>query len=82
MTVNRAPADSLDRIDVVALFLSEHGAERELGHAKNAVHRRADFVTHVGQKRTLGLIGRLRRVLCFSQLVYCLLSLGNVIGNP
>ena len=31
----------------------ELGVERELGHADDAVHRRADFVAHVGEKLAL-----------------------------
>ena len=35
------------------------GVERQLGHADDAVHRRADLVAHVGQEFALGPAGRL-----------------------
>src|SRR6185503_12011227 len=37
------------------LFGSQRRLQRQRGHAKNAIHGRADFVAHVGKKLTLGL---------------------------
>ena len=34
------------------------GFQQEFRHADDAVHRRADFVAHVGQKLALGVVGR------------------------
>ena len=31
---------------------------QDLGVAQNGIHRRADFVRHIGQKDALGLVGR------------------------
>ena len=42
---------------VVALFLGELGVERGFGHTQDAVHRRADFVTHVRREMAFGKIG-------------------------
>ena len=41
----------------------EVGVEHQLGHADDAVHRRADLVAHVGQELALGAVGRLGRFL-------------------
>ena len=43
-----------DREQVVALIGGQRGVERELGHADDAVHRRADLVAHVGEELALG----------------------------
>ncbi len=48
----------LGRVD----FLAE-----QIGQPDDRVHRRADFVAHVGQKRALGPIGRFGRVLGLQQ---------------
>ncbi len=48
---------------VVALLGSEAGAEQQAGHADHGVHRRADFVTHVGEKFRLRLVRAFRRFL-------------------
>ncbi len=44
----------LDHVEVLALLGVQVGVERQLGHADDAVHRRADFVAHVGQELALG----------------------------
>ena len=41
----------------------ELGVERQLRHADDAVHRRADLVAHVGQEFALGAAGGLGRLL-------------------
>ena len=45
---------------VVALLFRELGLERKPGHADDGVERRADLVAHVGEERTLRLVGGLR----------------------
>ncbi len=37
-------------LGIAPLLRIEPGAEQQLRHAENAVHRGADFVAHVGQK--------------------------------
>ena len=37
-------------VDVVVLARVQSAAQRQIGHAQNGVHRRADFVAHVGQE--------------------------------
>ena len=49
----------LDHRQVVALLGRQVGVEGEIGHADDAVHRRADFVAHVGQELALGAVGLL-----------------------
>ena len=43
--------------EIIALLPGERGVQRQLGHADDAVHRRADFVAHVGEKVALGAVG-------------------------
>ena len=38
-------------------------SQSQLGHADDAVHRRADLVAHVGQELALGAVGGLGRFL-------------------
>ena len=56
--VGRAPHHR----EIFALFVGQLRVERELGHADDAVHRRADFVAHVRQKLALGA-ARLHRLV-------------------
>ena len=44
----------LDGVQIVALFLGEGGAERQVGHADDRVHRGPDLVAHVGEELALG----------------------------
>ena len=50
-------ATGADGFDEGPLFLLQGGAEQNPRHADHRVHRRADFVAHVGQKRRLGPVG-------------------------
>ena len=47
----------LDDAGKLLLFGRKSGVEQEIGHADNAIHRGADFMAHIRQKVTLGLIG-------------------------
>jgi hypothetical protein len=47
----------------VPLPRSQLGRLQQLGHADDAVHRRADLVAHARQKLALGAAGALRRLL-------------------
>ncbi len=49
----------LDEGQILALHGGQGGVERQLGHADDAVHRRADLVTHRGQESALGAVGGL-----------------------
>ena len=67
-------AASVDRGDVLALFLGEVLVPRhELGETQNGIERGPKLVTHVCQERALGYVCRLRRLFlgfqccCFSQ---------------
>ena len=44
-----------------ALLGRQVGHQQQVGHADDAVHRRANFVAHVGQELALHPVGRLRR---------------------
>ena len=56
-------AGRLDHVQILALLGAEVRAERELGHADDAVQRRANLVAHVGQKLALRAVGGFGRVL-------------------
>ena len=65
-----------DRFDQLALFGGQFRFQQQAGHGDDAVHRRADFVAHVGQKfgfRACGGFGDhaggLQRVIGLGQLV-------------
>ena len=53
---------------VVTLHRVQVGSQCKVGHANNAVHRRADFMAHVGEEFTLRAAGVLRRLLGEFQL--------------
>ena len=50
--------------DAFSLLQREVGLQRQFAHSKNAVHRRADLVAHVGQKFALGAAGIFGGLLC------------------
>ena len=54
------------------------GLEQQLGHADDAVHRRADLVAHLGQERALRVAGRLGRLARQAQRFFAALALGDV----
>ena len=51
---------AVDLVDIVFLLRREIGLQGQVRHTDNGIHRRADFVTHIGQKIGFGL-GRLQR---------------------
>ena len=51
----------LDGRRELPLRRGERGAEQQFGHAQHAVHRRADFVTDLGQELGLGPAGGFRQ---------------------
>ncbi len=63
------------------LLLVQLGLQRQVGHADDGVHRRADLVAHVGQEVALGPGGLLGDLLGFPQLVLRQLGLGYVLGH-
>jgi hypothetical protein len=61
--VEQALARTVERLQAAALLLGKGCGEEQFGDAEHAVHRRADFVAHVGEKLRLGTARRLRRFL-------------------
>jgi len=53
----------MDRFEVLRLLsrIVVHAASQNFGEAKYRIHRRADFVTHVGEEFALCLIRRFSR---------------------
>ena len=68
----------LHGLQVVPLLVVELGIQRQLGHADDAVHRRADFVAHVGQEGAARLVGRLCLLLGRNQFGFSGLDPGDV----
>ena len=46
-----------NQLQVIHLLQRQVGVQEKVGHPDNAVHRRPDFMAHVGQEIALGLIG-------------------------
>ena len=55
--------------EVSLLLGRELRRQRQLGHAENGIHRRADFMAHVRQELTLGLVRRFGPDTGFLQLL-------------
>ena len=55
-------AGRLRRLGVVKLLGRERRIKQEIGHAENAVERRADFVADGGEEPRLGAVGAFRQV--------------------
>ena len=70
-----------DGLGVVALLGVQAGAEEQAGHADDGVHRRADFVAHVGEEFRLGLVGVFGRVLGGDDFLLDLPALGDVLAD-
>ena len=67
MMVSRPAALSRIVSRMIALGAVELGVQQQFRHADDAVHRRANFVAHVGQELRLGLDRELRPVLGLQQ---------------
>ena len=63
-----AGLNSIDRLPLV--WLEFQVAAQNLGIAKDGVHRRADFVAHVGEKGALGAIGGFGGFFGLLELLY------------
>jgi hypothetical protein len=63
MSSSECPA-RFDRRQQLALLRRQLGFQRQIGHADDAVHRRADFVAHVRQEVALGAVGGFGSLLC------------------
>ena len=81
MTVSSDSADALTMLQVLALLGGQVGVQGQLGHAEDAVHRRADLVAHVGQELALGPVGGLGRLLGLLQLLLGPLAVGDVVAD-
>ncbi len=78
MTVRSDSADDLIGGDVLALPGRQGGAQRQLGHAQDAVHGRADLVAHVGEELGLGPRGPLGLVAGAAELLLVPLLVGDI----
>ncbi|MNR28340.1 hypothetical protein D3C85_1456610 [compost metagenome] len=55
----------LDLVDIVALARIQVGFQRQVAHADDHVHRRANLMAHVGQEVALVLVGDLKLAILF-----------------
>ena len=69
MTVSSESADVLTMLRYSRCSAVSVGFQRQLRHADDAVHGRADFVAHVGQELALGAAGGLGGFLGLLQLL-------------
>ena len=61
-----------DRLHQLQLRRSQGGMGQQIDTANDTMDRGADFVTHGGQKLTLGSVGGFRPLTCFLQLLSAL----------
>ena len=71
-------AGFVNHAEIFALRQRERRVQQQFGHADDGVHRRADFVTHVRQERTLGPVGRFRGLLRQFAFGLCALPLDDL----
>ena len=76
--VEQRVGGELHGFKIVALFGSQLGVERQVGHADDAVERGADFVAHVGEELAFGAAGRLGLDARFYRFCFALLLCGNI----
>ena len=76
--VQQAVRGRFDQAEIVPLLGRQSGVERQVRHADDAVHRRADFVAHVGQEFALGAAARFGRFLGLEQSRLRPFALGDV----
>ena len=55
--LERRVGGRLHHVEVLALLRSQRGAQRQLGHADDAIHRRPNLMAHVGQELALRAAG-------------------------
>ena len=67
---------------ILPLLARDARIEHEIGHPDDAVHRRADFVAHVGEEIAFGTARGLGRLLGLEQLELAQLALGDVTPGP
>ena len=60
-------AGGLDGLGVGGLLRRQRGVEQQVGHAEDAVQRRADLVRHHGEEARLGAVGGFRLVARFGR---------------
>ncbi len=72
----------IDEIDVFPLLPLQVGGEQQFRHSHDAVHGRADLVTHVCQELALGAVGLFRCLLGLRQHRGRLFLRGDIAGEP
>ncbi len=81
MTVISASADVITDAERFALLGRQFGVEQQFRHADDAVHRRADFVAHIGEELAFGAVGRLGRVAGLLERQFGVLAVGDVVQD-
>ncbi len=76
--LQQALAGPVDRLSETPLLVVQRGAEQQLRHAQDAVHRRADLMAHVGHELALGEAGGFGQIAGALQLQRLVVVLGHV----
>ena len=73
-------AAGMDRFEIFRLLsgIIVHAATQHFSEAQDGIHRRPDFMTHVGEKGTLGLVGGFGRSSRFGQFNFLSFQSGDV----
>ena len=66
-------------MQIIFLFGVQIGFQRQMGHSDNRVHGGTDFMTHVGQKVTFGLVGLVSDLFGFNEFIFHAFAFGNII---
>ena len=71
-----------DLFEITAIVLAQLAEFQKLGKAEDGVQRRAQLVAGAGQQVAFGAAGRLGGPMSKPELFLCLLSVGNILGQP
>ena len=74
-------AAGLDDLGVSELLFAETGIEEQLQYADDAIHRRADFMAHVGQEAAFRQVGGIGGLAGLHQFVLVAPPLGDILGD-
>jgi hypothetical protein len=65
-------------VDKLKLLFGQIAVTQQVEHAHDAIHRRADLMTHYGKELALGAVGGHCLIACFGQLLHLAFGLGQV----
>ena len=71
----------LNHREVFSLVVVQLAVKHKLGHANDGVHRRSDFMAHVGEEITFGPICSISDFLCGEQFAFRFFASSDVVPN-